>query len=212
MKYSHTVFDVDGTLVDTDEAILSSLQITVQQLTGTTIRQEDLYFALGIPGEAALRQLGIQNIMTADQIWEEHYARSAASCKLYPHINEAILRLSGHGLRLGIVTSRSREEYVRDSLLDPLRPYFDLVICKEDSKKHKPDPEPMLTYISRTGANPTEILYVGDTRYDMQCARRACADSALALWNGRTGIQSESTYRISSVFELLDIILAIRED
>ena len=40
----------------------------------------------------------------------------------------------------------------------------------------------MLAYMERTGVCPRQILYIGDSIYDMQCAAQAGVDSCLALW------------------------------
>ena len=57
--YSHVVFDVDGTLLDTEYSIIRSLQRLVFQMHGTRISEEDLQFSLGITGADALKQLNI---------------------------------------------------------------------------------------------------------------------------------------------------------
>ena len=63
----------------------------------------------------------------------------------------------------------------------------DCVICADDTAEHKPEPGPLLKYMERTGAKPSEVLYVGDTVYDMQCARGAGVDFALARWGNPDG-------------------------
>ena len=54
MRYRQIVFDVDGTLVDTEQAVICSLQDTLAQMTGQRAEAKELTFALGIPGEDAL--------------------------------------------------------------------------------------------------------------------------------------------------------------
>jgi len=59
MKYfDYIVFDVDGTLADTEESVLSSLGQIIQEETGKTLPRHELEFALGIPGKNALEKLG----------------------------------------------------------------------------------------------------------------------------------------------------------
>lgn len=52
MKYKHIVFDIDGTLIDTEYAVLHSLQETIRVLSGREIPCSELKFALGITGIA----------------------------------------------------------------------------------------------------------------------------------------------------------------
>lgn len=71
MKYKHIVFDVDGTLVDTEYAVLHSLQDTLRILSGKEIPCAELEFALGITGIDALKILEIPNISHAIGLWEK---------------------------------------------------------------------------------------------------------------------------------------------
>ena len=60
--------------------------------------------------------------------------------------------------------------------------YFDTVVCEEDTVCHKPEAEPLECYMRRAGARPEEVLYIGDSIYDMECARAAKTACGLALW------------------------------
>lgn len=62
MKYKQIVFDIDGTLVDNEKAIIYSLQEALREETGKQYSYEELTFALGIPGEDALERLEIRQI------------------------------------------------------------------------------------------------------------------------------------------------------
>ena len=61
MKYKHILFDIDGTLIDTEYAILHSLQETIKELSGRKIPCSELRFALGITGTDALKKLEIKD-------------------------------------------------------------------------------------------------------------------------------------------------------
>ena len=47
MKYKHIVFDIDGTLIDTEYAVINSLIKTITEITGSAPQYESLKFALG---------------------------------------------------------------------------------------------------------------------------------------------------------------------
>ncbi len=57
MKYKHIVFDIDGTLIDTEYAVLHSLQETIRAISGREMPCPELKFALGITGIDALKNL-----------------------------------------------------------------------------------------------------------------------------------------------------------
>lgn len=181
LRFSHVVFDVDGTLVDSRMSALGSLQQVVGEYTGTVPPLEDLYFSTGIPGENALRQLGITDPAALVR-WRELAGKLAYQITVFPGIVETLERLQDLGCALGIVSSRERGEYADEVTPLGLDPFFPVRILVEDTERHKPEPEPMLEYLRRTEAAPSETLYVGDTIYDMQCARSAGVDFAFATW------------------------------
>ena len=71
MKYRHIIFDIDGTLLDTEYAVLHSLQDTVMLYLNRHIPTEELAFALGIPGKVTLAGLGIADVNGANKCWND---------------------------------------------------------------------------------------------------------------------------------------------
>ena len=74
MKYKHIVFDIDGTLIDTEYAVLHSLQETIKGLSGREIPCSELRFALGITGTDVLKKLEIKDTSYAIELWDHQAA------------------------------------------------------------------------------------------------------------------------------------------
>ena len=72
MKYKHIVFDIDGTLIDTEYAVINSLIKTITEITGRAPQYESLKFALGITGKNALELLKIPDIEDALKRWDRN--------------------------------------------------------------------------------------------------------------------------------------------
>lgn len=202
MKYSHIIFDVDGTMIDTEKALLCSLQDTLFELKGKKPALADLRFSFGIPGEDTLRQLGISNIEEANRVWYNHFNNYYASVGLFSGIETLIKDLHSNGYQLGVVTSRNRFEFGSDFPRFGLSEYFGTVVCADDSEHSKPHPGPMLKYLETAGIKSSEALYIGDTVYDMQCAASAGVDFGLALWGHNSARHIRAGYYFQTPYEV----------
>lgn len=178
----HIVFDIDGTLINTENAVLMALQDTILEVTNSKIELRDLRFALGIPGEVTLHKLGIKDVHNTNLKWNDYVKKYSYTISIFDGIIFVLKELSEKGFKLGIITSKNKTEYQNDFMPFGLAQYFNTVICVEDAVLPKPSPDPMLKYIEVTGVNKDEILYIGDTIYDYQCAKSADVAFGLALW------------------------------
>ena len=209
-KYKHIIFDIDGTLIDTEEAILQSLQDTVREILHEDIEKCDLKFALGIPGGIALRKLGITDIERANDRWNEHLLKYKSRIRLFDGIPELLDSLKMNGYKLGIVTSKTRNEYTADFAVPfALSDYFSTVICVEDASRSKPFPEPLLTCLNTAHINAEDALYIGDTLYDCQCAQNAGVDFGLAAWGNAAAQGVSADYIFKSP---VDVLFLLQED
>jgi HAD superfamily hydrolase (TIGR01549 family) len=198
MKYTHIVFDIDGTLIDTESAVLYSFQDTILELQQRNVDLPDLKFTFGIPVEAALSQLGFKDVQAGSRIWHKHLKNYISTFKVFDGIEALLKNLKAQNYQLGIITSKNREEYKNDFPPFGLGDYFDTIISVEDSVRPKPFPDPMIRYLELTGVNKEEVLYIGDSIYDIQCAKEAKVDSGLALWGCHSIKHIYATYYFSN--------------
>lgn len=208
-KYTHIVFDIDGTMLDSAFADLSALQRVIRELQNKEYSPEQLQFALGIPGHVALKQLGIEEVETANRLWNKYMTELSHTMCLFDGIVETIRTLKSHGLKIGIITSKNPAEYAHDFSPFGIDALFDTVICVTDSKAPKPSPEPMFAYLEKSNASPDQVLYIGDTRYDRDCAAGASVDFGLALWGARSTHEIEATYQLHSPHDIIQTVLSI---
>ena len=208
MRYTHIAFDIDGTLIDTQDTFTYSFARTILELKGETVSPDDLVRYFGLPSMVGIEMVGFDNHAAALELWEKYYREMAATkSKPYPGVHDALEKVAAAGIKMGVITSRSRDEYEYDCNMDPWRPWMKTVICAEDTVKHKPDGEPAVRFAAAAGVDVRCCLYVGDTMMDSLCASNAGMDFVLADWRGAAA-DIPFKYRFTSAEELLRIALA----
>lgn len=203
--YKGIVFDIDGTLVNNEFAVLQSLADTIAKFQGKEIPREELTFCLGIPGHVTAERLGLEPQEEALYFWAMRMLEYSKPITLFPGIAETVEALSRKGYTLGIVTSRVRAQQELDFDGLSIRPCFDHVICADDAARPKPFPDPLELFMKKAGLTPQEVLYIGDSPYDSQCAASAGTDFCLALW-GAHDTSVPSQVRFSRPGDLLAYI------
>lgn len=185
MKYPHVVFDVDGTLLDTERSVLLSLRDTLREAAGRDYPLAELEFSLGIPGADALKLLDIPNVPAVLARWEELLERYRDADRVFDGVPELLAALKDSGRCLGVVTSRTRAEFDQDFSRWGLASYFQAVVTADDTDLHKPCPDPLLKYMELAGAAAADVLYIGDSGHDARCAQAAGVDFGLAGWGAK---------------------------
>jgi pyrophosphatase PpaX len=99
-------------------------------------------------------------------------------------MEDALVRLRADGRRLGLVTAKRRRMVQLAFQALPLLQAFDVVVCGEDTERHKPDPEPILLALERLGARVEDAAYVGDSPFDVAAARAAGVYAVAVGWGG----------------------------
>lgn len=205
MKYKHIVFDIDGTLTDTEYAILHSLQETIRALSGKEIPCSELKFALGITGTDALKELDIKDISYVIELWDKNMCKYADTVKVFDGIPGLLKNLLRLDCKMGIVTSKTWKEYEHDFCQSGISQYFETIICADDTKEHKPNAAPLLKYVELSKTDHRKVLYIGDSKYDSKCAENAGIDFALAVW-GSHNRHIRADYLLERPADLLSVL------
>jgi len=113
----------------------------------------------------------------------------------YPGAVEAVAALGASGTRLAVVTSKRRTIAERTMERCGLAGRFELLVSADDVEHGKPDPEPVLLALERLGLSEeaAQVLFVGDSPWDMKAGRAAGTRTAAVLWGpyARTALEAE---------------------
>jgi pyrophosphatase PpaX len=185
MRFPVVLFDLDGTVIDSGTIILASMRHAAKQVLGAEPPDEELMAAVGGPGlEAQMHALAPDRVDELVSVYRAHNEPLHEGLVCCAGIEELLVRLKDEGRRLGIVTAKRRKTV--DLAFDqiPLAHLFETVVGGDETKRHKPDPEPLLLALERLGASPDETAYVGDAPFDVKAAKAAGVFSVAVTWGG----------------------------
>ena len=193
------LFDLDGTLIETDNRWADTLARKLGWLARLIPRVDAQTLARRIvmsvesPANylmSALEHLGIGSgfFGLADRVRRAKGLATRGESELVEGSMRLLNALQGHYL-LAVVTTRARPEaeaFVRQAGLQEL---FPLVITRQDVLRMKPHPEPVLKAAKLLQVPPSACMMVGDTTADIRAAKRAGA-FAVAVLSG-FGVRNE---------------------
>ncbi|MDE0689886.1 MAG: HAD-IA family hydrolase [Candidatus Poribacteria bacterium] len=206
------IFDFDYTLVDSAQGTIDGVNFAFEEM-GLPIASDD----------AVRRTIGLSlpDILTAlagdayakhvDEFTRLFLQRAdetmVALAEFYPSVPQTVKALRGFGIRLAIVSQKTRR-YIqpileKENLLEP----FEAIIGGGDAA-FKPDPEGLLLAVAQTGSVPANCLYVGDSVTDAETARRA--DIAfIAVLSGVTPRTAFESYNVYAMLEDVSGVLGL---
>lgn len=207
------IFDLDGTLLDTKDAITRSLNVTFSEIgLGPYDWDKDIVRFFGRPfkewAETLLREEGRyskENVeKVSDRMWDNYARIGVKHAKLMPGAMEVLNSLKKRGTKLAVATNmRSRHAKIFFSRFG-LDKYFDKVCTISDVEKGKPHPDQVEYILRDLGIERKETLMVGDSKSDLDFARNS--EVKLILLDSPWNQSLKPDYRIKRLKELLEIV------
>ena len=177
------LFDLDGTLIDTEELILASARHATTVVLGAALPDEVLRHNIGVPLRVQMHEYAPGHVDELLAAYREHNDRVHDDLiREYPGTEEALEALRAAGYAMGIVTSKSRPVAQRGLDFFHLGCFFEFVVGYEDTTIHKPEAEPVIEGARHLGLLVGECMYVGDSPHDMAAGKAAGAVTVAALW------------------------------
>ncbi|MGG3281256.1 pyrophosphatase PpaX [Paenibacillus solani] len=180
------LFDLDGTIIDTNELIISSFLHVFEAQAPGPLTREQIIPHMGTTLEQQLQTFsgGVEDVNSLVKAYRSFNSlHHDEMVKPFPHVNEVVERLHRHGLTLGIVTTKIRPSTMMTLEKFDLERFMSAVITVNDVEQPKPHPEPVLTAVERLGANPATTLMIGDSPVDIQSAKAAGVKAAAVAWS-----------------------------
>ncbi|MCQ2565643.1 MAG: HAD-IA family hydrolase [Clostridia bacterium] len=215
-KIKAVLFDFDGTLMNTNDIIFRSWYHTYDTIGMTAPDDTEIAWTFGEPLRETMARIfpdrDAQEMVAIYRSYQNEIFKGTVN--MFPRVDRMVMDLKAAGFRTAIVTSRLW------SLLTPavynfsISDEFDTIVSASDTKAHKPDPTCLFLACEKLGISPEEAIYVGDSRFDIHCAKNAGMKSVLVGWTvclppeKRSGLYLPD-FVISEPEELIDIVCNI---
>jgi len=168
------LFDLDGTLIDSTEAILEGFKYTFDKFGKEYPGDKEVKKLIGLPLDVMFENLGVkENVWDFVDTYKKKYREiSKEKTILLPYAKDAVKEAKKFA-RLGIVTTKTGE-YSKELLEHfGIMDNFEVLIGREDVVNPKPHPEPILKALHLMNANKEGAWMIGDTCLDMVSAKEA---------------------------------------
>ena len=209
MSIETILFDLDGTLIDTNELIHQSFEYTFNYYGYSFTREEILQFN-GPPLIKTFTEinpdLAEEMIITYRKHNLEHHNDYV---KLFPNVKETLKALHDAGKRMGIVSAKMRPGVELGLEVTGIRSFFDTIVAVDDVQNPKPHPEPVLRGAKALAAELKRSLMVGDNYHDIESGKNAGVKTAGVAWSlkGKEYLQKfNPTYMLEDMRDLLPIV------
>lgn len=170
------LFDLDGTVIDSTEAILESFFYACDKNGFGCPTTQEITALIGYPLDVMFTSVGVEKEKVWDFVlaYKEHYREiSTQKTVLLPKAKEAVI-LADDFARLGVVTTKTAQ-YSKELLEHfGIMRYFEVLIGREDVTNPKPDAEPIEKALQKMDIKEKKDVYIiGDTVLDLASAQNA---------------------------------------
>lgn len=215
-NFQTVLFDLDGTILDTNELIIQSFLHALKDVVPEGFTRDHIIPSMGLPLAVQLQQFsGAEDV--ADLIGAYRAINLQMHDDLvhpFPYVLEVLAELHQAGLALGVVTTKMQMTTERGLRHVGIRDYMTAIVTLDDVERPKPDPQPVELALERLGVAPETALMVGDSIVDIQSAAAAGVKSVGVAWSlkGEAKLrEAGADYIIHDMRELLTLVGLERE-
>ncbi|OUB98928.1 pyrophosphatase PpaX [Bacillus thuringiensis serovar medellin] len=210
MRINTVLFDLDGTLINTNELIISSFLHTLNTYYPNQYKREDVLPFIGPSLHDTFSKIDESKVeeMIASyrQFNHNHHDELVEE---YETVYETVRELKKQGYKVGIVTTKARQTVEMGLQLSKLDEFFDVVVTIDDVEHVKPHPEPLQKALELLDAKPEEALMVGDNHHDIVGGQNAGTKTAAVSWTlkGRAYLEAyKPDFMLDKMSDLLPIL------
>lgn len=202
-KYKAIIYDVDGTILATLAMNMYPLMQIIKEELNQDMTFEEIMQYSPYPGMKVMELLGVENKEEVYARWVQYVNEYEAGAALYEGMHDVLVYFQNL-CKQCVVSSKTKKQYAIDMVEKGLDVYMSCAILADDTKRHKPYPDPLLLCLEKLGIKAEEAIYIGDARSDYEAAKAANIDFGYAKWGNALKETIEgATYVFESPMDLL---------
>ncbi len=209
MKNKLLVFDFDGTIINTSQALTMAINEILSRYGLPPVDVREVKRAVGGGIQSTLRKLFGQKYH--EGLVEEFRALYPeyleTHVRVYEGMDEAIRGLYESAYKMTILSNGSTPFMERMLEKFGLREYFHLIVGIDKGFPPKPDRTALLYIMELMNSSPAYTVFIGDSEYDIMTARNAGVSVIFVTWgygeNIGADVEVENPYELPDVVNLL---------
>ncbi|WP_088069925.1 pyrophosphatase PpaX [Gottfriedia luciferensis] len=209
MKINTILFDLDGTLINTNELIIASFLHTLNKFYPDQYKREHVIPFMGPTLTESFSSVDAEKV---DELIAEYRRFNMEMhdefVEEYETVYETVETLHKKGYKIGIVTTKARNVVEMGLSFSRLKQFFNTVVTIDDVQNAKPHPEPIQLALKKLNAAPEETIMVGDNYHDIEGGKNAGTKTAGVAWSLK-GKEFLATYQPDYMLEKMSDILSI---
>jgi len=196
-KYKSIIYDIDGTILNTLNMNMYPLIKIIKEEKNIDVTFEEVLKFAVYPGMKTMEELEIQDKEETYKRWVKYVNEYEEGATLFEGFNEVFEKLDGQVIQ-AIVSSKTKAQYKIDIIEKNLDKYFETAVLADDTKLHKPNPEPLLECLKRLNIDSKDAIYIGDSFSDYLAASSCNMDFGFAKWGA---VSMNGTENFTYIFE-----------
>lgn len=210
-------FDLDGTLIDTMADLASAVNLTLTMLDAPVLPEARIRSFVG----SGIDQLVMRALSDSLGTRPPHEAQRSAALALFrrhyalglfkrgavfPGVVQTLESLAQKGVALCCITNKERAFTLPLLQQAGLARFFAFTLCADRPEERKPSPTMLLAACSRFGVTPAEMVYVGDSRIDIEAARAAGCPVVTVGYGYDADREATATQADRSIVSMTDLL------
>ena len=208
------IFDVDGTVWDSEKDVFLSFNHTLKENEGFEITKEEFQELAGMPLESMFYKVLPEERKQLAEEYEKKYKKYyidgghfADATDLFTGVKEIVEYFNSQSFFMAIASSKPKR--ILDKMVNHFELVgFDLILGTEESKfKHKPDPEIILYIMNSLSVAKEDTVIIGDSKSDILCGQNAGIDTIAVTY----GYDKPENLKVLSPTYVIDDFRTLRE-